>query len=252
MYISPLKPCNNSYYWSPWRGCKQFSEGCEQCYIRPHNSFSPFYFPFERGEAKSGDWIAVCLSSDFFLEEADGLRKLAWKEIAANPDLMFFITTKRVERIQKCLPEDWRDGWDNVVICVTVENQKWVEYRLPIFAQLPCKHKWITCSPLLEEISIKPFLELVKPETVQCTGERRSGCGKPRPTYFSWVEKLSKDCKDQGVRFSLNYLGDNFILPNGEVKQHWCGWYENDVEDSLQLYNYLPYTYTLDGVEYKY
>ena len=32
--------------------------------------------------------------------------------------------TKRIDRWEVCLPEDWPEGYDHVVVCCTVENQK--------------------------------------------------------------------------------------------------------------------------------
>ena len=41
------------------------------------------------------------------------------------------------------MPSDWGDGYDNVLIGCTVENQQMADFRLPIFKSLPIKHKSI-------------------------------------------------------------------------------------------------------------
>ncbi len=37
--------------------------------------------------------------------------------------ILLFLT-KRIDRFMKCIPDDWKNGYDNVVICCTIENQK--------------------------------------------------------------------------------------------------------------------------------
>lgn len=41
--------------------------------------------------------------------------------------------TKRIDRLQQCLPPDWGDGYDNVTICCTMENQDRVRLSLYLF-----------------------------------------------------------------------------------------------------------------------
>jgi hypothetical protein len=48
----------------------------------------------------------TCLSSDFFIEQADPYRDWAWSEIKNNPENIFLIITKRVDRIKDHLPKD--------------------------------------------------------------------------------------------------------------------------------------------------
>ena len=57
------------------------------------------------------------------------------------------------------MPSDWGDGYDNVLIGCTVENQDRANYRLPIFLDLPIKHRSIIASPLLERLDLRPYLD---------------------------------------------------------------------------------------------
>ena len=61
-----------------------------------------------------------------------------------------------------CIPKDWNDGYDNVTVGCTVENQDRVDYRLSIFNELPIKHKNIICQPLIEEINLIAYLDNVE------------------------------------------------------------------------------------------
>ena len=98
------------------------------------------------------------MTSDFFVEEADEWRREAWDIIKYMSDLKFFIITKRIDRFDKCKPHDWKDGYDNVTICSTCENQEMADYRLPIMIELPIKHMEIIHEPMLEAIDINKYL----------------------------------------------------------------------------------------------
>lgn len=54
---------------------------------------------------------------------------------------MFFFFTKRIARFSVCMPEDWGDGYENLIIGCTVENQEIAEVCLPIFMSLPIRHR---------------------------------------------------------------------------------------------------------------
>ena len=48
-------------------------------------------------------------------------------------DLSFVIETKREHRFFKALPDDWEDGYENVTILCSVENQRRADDRIPAF-----------------------------------------------------------------------------------------------------------------------
>ena len=79
--------------------------------------------------------------------------------IRCRSDLHFMMITKRIDSFSDCLPDDWGDGYDNVTICCTVENQACADYRLPIYKRAPIKHKIIICEPLLERIDLENHFE---------------------------------------------------------------------------------------------
>ena len=88
--------------------------------------------------------IYTCFSTDFLIEEADECRKDCWKMIKERQDCTFLFLTKRIDRFNNSIPEEWNDGYDNVVVCCTIENQKNADYKLSIFKELQIKHKCIT------------------------------------------------------------------------------------------------------------
>lgn len=232
-------------YWSPWVGCTPVSDGCVHCNLR---EFNPQYFPVREDRIIApGTMIKLCPSSDFFLAEADELRWEAWEYISNNPDYVFMIITKRADRIAECLPENWGDGYDNVIICVTAENQQCADERLPIFAEIPCKHRWITCSPMLEEIDLTTHLATNKFESVDAHGERAYRGEEVRATHYNWVKSLHDQCVQHDLRFHFLQAGQNFVMPNGETLQDPVGTvcYHSDLADSLELNNNKPISFNL-------
>jgi len=211
--------------WSPWHGCRKISEGCLNCYmyyldkIHGNKDSTIIYktkdmnYPIQKHrdgsyKIKSGEHIRICMSSDFFLEEADIWRDEAWNIIRQRKDVVFFILTKRADRINYCLPNDWGDGWENVFLNVTCENQKRACERIPILLNIKAKHKGIMCAPLLSKISISDYLKTGEIEQVIVGGENYEGA---RPCCFSWVSSLQKECVLENVRFCFIETGSNFI-----------------------------------------
>ena len=139
--------------WEPWTGCYAASEGCKYCYFygeyskrRGQNTIvktDEFYKPLETvymprkkitkykwSCMESGKNVNTCFTTDFFLPEADEWRVEAWNMIKQRPDLTFTFLTKRIDRFLVSLPDDWGDGYDNVRIGCTVENQDMADYRV--------------------------------------------------------------------------------------------------------------------------
>ena len=90
--------------------------------------------------------LRVCMTSDFFLEQADIWREEAWHIMRARSDVIFLLITKRIHRVKDCLPSNWGNGWDNIFLTVTCENQKRADERIPQLLNLPFKHKGIICA----------------------------------------------------------------------------------------------------------
>lgn len=244
MYTNKYNFGEKTYIWNPWRGCFKITEACENCYVKPENTFEDCYYPFPHNNIKTGTVITVSLQSDFFLEEADKYRDKAWDDIRNHPDLIFLIITKRIDRVAECLPDDWGDGWDNVIINVTAENQKRADERIPILLSLPLKHRWVTCSPLLEQVDLTPYLSTGKIEHVEALGEK-SFTMPARPVKYEWFEDLCNQCKQHDVRFSILYVGHNCIMPDSSVIGDHCTCYHSKLADSLNLFNYKPITFNL-------
>jgi protein gp37 len=157
---------------------------------------------------KSGETLRVCMTSDFFLEEADVWRDEAWEMMRERPDVVFFLLTKRPERVRNRLPKDWGEGWENVFFNVTCENQKRADERIPLLLELPFKHKGIMCAPFIGPVSIEKYLDTGQIERVVCGGENYDGC---RPCDFGWVQALHAECVAHDVSFTFIETGTIFV-----------------------------------------
>ena len=210
--------------WNPWHGCVKISEGCQHCYMyyldrmrdadgaRIYRTGS-FSYPVQRDRSgqyriRSGELIRVCMTSDFFLEQADEWRPEAWDLIHQRPDVMFFLLTKRPERVAACLPHDWGDGWDNVWFNVTCENQRRADERMPLLLDLPFKHKGVMCAPFVGPVSLAKYLDSGQVEQVVCGGENYDGS---RPCHFDWVKTLHHECVERDIRFCFLETGTVFV-----------------------------------------
>lgn len=207
--------------WNPWRGCIKCSDGCKYCYIHKGDAkrnintheivrTKDFNKPIkklknENYKMKSGI-VYLCFSTDFLIKEADAWRDECWKMIKERSDCTFLFLTKRINRFMECIPEDWNDGYDNVVVCCTIENQKNADYKLTIFKDLPIKHKCITAQPLLEKIEIEKYLDDI--ELVVVGGESDYYA---RPLYYDWVLDIREQCKRKKVSFEFRQCGTHFI-----------------------------------------
>ena len=211
--------------WNPWHGCVKCSEGCQHCYVyfldqlRDKNGAdvyrtrAGFNYPLQKFrdgsyKVKSGERIRVCMTSDFFLEEADRWRDEAWEIMRQRPDVQFFLLTKRPQRVADCLPKNWGGGWDNIMLNVTCENQRRADERIPILKELPFKHKGIMCAPFIGAVSIEKYLGDGVIEQVICGGENYDGA---RPCSFEWVKKLQSECVAHNITLCFIETGSVFI-----------------------------------------
>lgn len=208
--------------WSPWRGCKRYSDGCKYCYIHKDDArrgidtskivkTDDFYSPIlknKNGEykIKPNQTVYLCFSTDFLIEEADEWRNECWKMIKERSDLHFLFLTKRIERFSSCVPDDWGEGYDNVTVGCTVENQCNADYRLKIFNQLPIKHKNIICQPLIEKIDIAKYLNGIELAVVGGESDKNA-----RALNYDWVLFIREQCIEHGVSFEFRQCGTHFI-----------------------------------------
>ncbi|MDD2428302.1 MAG: DUF5131 family protein [Eubacteriales bacterium] len=208
--------------WSPWRGCHRYSEGCKYCYIhkgdlkrgadtetivRAENFDAPV-MRRKSGEykMKAGQTVYLCFQTDFLLPDADAWRGECWDIIRERSDLHFLFLTKRIERFAKCAPPDWGEGYENVTVGCTVENQRTADVRLSVLAHLKIKHKNIIAQPLIERIDIEQHLTNVELVVVGGESDRNA-----RPLDYTWVLDIREQCRRADTHFEFRQCGTHFI-----------------------------------------
>lgn len=218
--------------WNPWHGCHRHSEGCQNCYAffldkrygRDTNVIarnkSGFDAPVKKDRSgiykmPTGANVRVCMSSDFFIEDADEWRDEAWRIIKQRPDMMFSLLTKRAERIADNLPDDWGEGWDNVTFAVSCENQKRLDERMPYLLAVPAKHRWISLKPFIGPVEITRYIADGKVEWVLAGGENYLGS---RPLHHEWVKAVYDACRRYDVKFTFGQTGNIFVTEGVERK----------------------------------
>jgi protein gp37 len=205
--------------WNPWHGCHKYSEGCKNCYVYRRDGSvgkdasiiektNNFNLPIKckrDGSYKilGNTTLYTCMTSDFFIKEADEWRAEAWNMIRRRQDINFIIITKRIVRFLECIPNDWGKGYPNVTICCTMENQKECDTRFPIFNSLPIARKFVICEPLLSDIDMSNYLNASITQVV-VGGE--SG-NEARVCDYSWVLNIRSQCIKAGVPFHFKQTG---------------------------------------------
>ena len=222
----------NPRTWNLWHGCRKYSEGCENCYMffmdgvrgvqtdpekvyRTKNTNMPLEKDRSgRYKTPPGFMLTINMTSDTFIEEADKWRDEMWSIIRKRPDVIFLILTKRATRMRDNLPSDWGDGYDNVILSITCENQRTFDERWPIFRDTPAKHKQMNLAPLIGPIDLTPALSSGQIEQVSLSGECFGGM---RPCHHDWLVQMSEDCERYKVNFIINLTGNVYVKDGKEI-----------------------------------
>ncbi|NIN67614.1 MAG: DUF5131 family protein [Anaerolineae bacterium] len=157
-----------THTYNPWRGCRKVSAGCAYCYMfteQGRRGIDPTVVTRARQPTfrsplrwKEPAFVFTCSYSDFFIEEADPWRDEAWSIIRQTPHLTYQMLTKRPENILDRLPSDWGDGYENVWLLVSTENQAMLDKRVPILREIPARLHGISAEPLLELLDLTDYL----------------------------------------------------------------------------------------------
>ncbi len=196
--------------------CYMFRGDAQRGASRPSDEVhrtSAFNLPVRRDRSggrkfPSGTHFWLCFTSDLLIEEADCWRDDIWQMIRLRYDCRFTFFTKRIERLASCLPDDWGDGYPNVAVGCTVENQECARRRLPVFLSLPIPHRMVMVEPMLEAVDLREYLATGLIEQVSAGGESGPGA---RPLDFEWVKDLYEQCRAAGVEFSFHQTGARFV-----------------------------------------
>lgn len=211
--------------WNPWYGCTKVSPGCAHCYMfREMRRYGRDPEIVTRSKTKFSDPLKwkepklcfTCSWSDWFHEAADAWRDEAWDIIRRTPQHTYQILTKRPQRIADHLPSDWGNGYANVWLGVSIENQRHFD-RARRLACIPAVVHFISAEPLLgplnllaQETTATGFLSgpvLPSFQWVIVGGEGGEKDDPPRPMDVAWARSIRDQCQKYGVAFFLKQLG---------------------------------------------
>lgn len=246
--------------WNPWVGCTKISPACDHCYAEdwskragrdvwgPHadrqrtkTQGNPIKWNKRLEGSGERERVFVASLADVF-DNHKSIQQVwrdeMWRTIRECPNLDFLLLTKRPQNIKRYLPADWGDGYPNVLLGTTVENQTEADRRIPELLAAPAVGRFLSCEPLLEEINLTR-VNVLRPSfgTEQWTDcllgashtwqeERQGGwggvapgkicwviCGGEsgpgaRPMHPKWARSLRDQCKAAKVPFFFKQWGE--------------------------------------------
>jgi protein gp37 len=245
-----------------WWGCTNVSPGCDNCYAETlshrygFNVWGPgkerrafgdkhWHEPL-RWEAKSVKdgrrhrVFCMSMADVFDAEWPAGVREDLWALIRATPMLDWQLLTKRTRAkwMLKCLPSDWGQGYPNVWLGSSVEDQATADRRIPELLAVPAIIHWLSVEPQIGPVSIAEYWPAI--DWVVCGGESGRGA---RPMLAEWARELRDHCADRGVPYFFKQWGD--ASPGRQIGAHHGGdlldgrpWHEfprREASDEMEL-----------------
>lgn len=198
-------------------GCVKVSEGCKNCYAdtlsrrygqdvwgpnKPRRTFGDKHWgeplKWDADAAQAGERRRVFCSSmcDVFEDHPtiDAERAKLWWLVRRTPNLDWQLLTKRPQRIAANLPRNWGDGWPNVWLGTSIENNAHVG-RADHLRGIPATVRFVSYEPALGPLD---QLDLTGLDWLIMGGE--SGPGY-RPMEVQWARDIRARCAAAGVAF---------------------------------------------------
>lgn len=228
---------------NPWIGCQKVSAGCDNCYAEtlmdkryhkvewgPHgerkrtssaNWKLPLRWAKKAREAQEDFEIGMltlhphcprvfCSSlADVFDNQVDpSWRVDLFDLIGETQELDWLLLTKRPENIAKMLPTNWGEGWSNVWLGTTAEDQAAYDRRVPILMSIPATVHFVSYEPAIGPLTINGRYW---PDWIICGGE--SGPGH-RHMPDSWARDILVECADHGIPFFMKQMAGKKPIPS--------------------------------------
>jgi protein gp37 len=224
MEKSKIEWTDNTF--NPWTGCTKVSPGCANCYAELSEATRFKKVEWGRGTSRllnSDDYwekplkwnttakaegtrmkVFCASTADVFDDEVNPeWRTRLWKLIKDCPWLDWQLLTKRPQNMPGMLPSDWGNGWENVWLGTSVENQEWANARIPLLTAVPAKVHFLSVEPLLGPIQ---FTTLNDIEWIILGGE--SGPGS-RAMDKTWVVDIQGQVSAADIPFFFKQWGQH-------------------------------------------
>jgi protein gp37 len=230
MENTKIEWCTHTF--NPWIGCQEVSPGCTNCYAARQNRFRKWttdgdWGPHaERRRTSEGYWkqpfswakwarqsgtrprvFCASLADVFDNKAPQGARDDLFCLIRATPELDWLLLTKRPQNIAKMLPADWGDGYPNVWLGITAEDEERYRMRWPILSRIPAVVRFVSYEPAIAPLgSIDISKADCLPDWIICGGESGGGA---RRMKRRWVRNVRDACADLGIAFFMKQIGSN-------------------------------------------
>lgn len=198
-------------------GCVKVSPGCDACYAdtlsskyghnvwgkdAPRRTFDEEHWSkplqWDAKAAREGKRHRVFCSSMCDVFEAhdviDRERERLWSLIRQTPCLDWQLLTKRAGRIAGNLPADWGEGYPNVWLGVSIENNDYV-WRADALRKVPATVRFVSYEPALGALD---KLDLAGIDWLIFGGESGKGY---RPMDVQWARDVRRRCAESGTAF---------------------------------------------------
>jgi protein gp37 len=206
---------------NPWIGCQHVSPGCDHCYaeaMMDHQYGKVEWGPHgERKRTTEANWkklvkwnatarafkreqghrprvFCASLADVFDNRVPPEWRRDLFALIRECKRLDWLMLTKRPQNITKMLPPDWGDGYRNVWLGVTTENQTYFDQRWKHLQNIPALIKFISYEPALGPLRLPKHDPL--PDWLISGGESGGGARSLNP---QWVRDIIADCQNRDV-----------------------------------------------------
>lgn len=208
---------------NPWIGCTKVSAACDHCYAEawdkrfsgerwgPHAARTrtktwgnPVKWNRQAAEAGERPRVFCASLADVFDNHRsiqDAWRRELWALIRQTPHLDWLMLTKRPQNIARFLPDDWGDGYPNVWLGATVENQTEADRRIPKLIESPSVVHFLSCEPLQGPVNLRPAHGWLGHGAVNWVIAGGESGPQYRPADPQWFRHLRDQCAEAGVAF---------------------------------------------------
>jgi protein gp37 len=225
MENTKIEWCDHTF--NPWIGCTKVSAACDNCYAeawakrhgraelwngqRRRTTQPNWHQPIKWNERPGRQSVFSASLADVFDNQVPPQWRCDLFElIAATPNLVWMLLTKRPQNIKKMLPADW--PLDNVWLGTTTENQTEYDRRWPHLARIEAAIRFISYEPALGPLHLdRP----THPDWVIVGGE--SGTKYKRPMDMAWARNLRDECHDTGIAFFMKQIDKVAPIPDDLV-----------------------------------
>lgn len=226
---------------NPWIGCTKISPACDNCYAadwskryngpewgnHPRRRTKTWGQP-RKWQRQADEWEAVhgrprfvfcaSLADVFDNQVAPEWRDDLWRLIKECDRLVWLLLTKRPQNIAGMLPPDWGDGYPNVWLGTTVENQEVADKNVPHLLSVPAAKRFLSIEPIVGPIDLYrggfSFLHNLRspggrqiPAVNWVIAGGESGVNA-RPAPAAWYRSLRDQCAEAGVAFHFKQWGE--------------------------------------------